>query len=165
MILKDVRSNYNGNGSAMMTEKRFWYDFEDWNGAKIVDFKKDKEYPVETIGDFRGIEELLNSLNDENEQLEKRLQIYKSDGLETLEKLQRCYNNSKKAMKMLDNVFNYMQKQHKEMPLDDFVEWWNNIATAGLGGDNGVDGNKIRKRKVKVDGRVDYVGISKEDLE
>ena len=85
-----------------MTEKRFWYDFEDWDGAKIVDFKKDKEYPVETIGDFRGIEELLNSLNDENEQLEKRLQIYKSDGLETLEKLQRCYENSKKAMKTID---------------------------------------------------------------
>ena len=56
-----------------MTEKRFWYDFEDWNGAKIVDFKKDKEYPVETIGDFRGIEELLNSLNDENEQLKKEI--------------------------------------------------------------------------------------------
>ena len=58
-----------------MTEnKRFWYDFEDCNGAKIVDFKKDKEYPLETIGDFRGIEELLNSLNDENEKL-KQLNI------------------------------------------------------------------------------------------
>lgn len=55
-----------------MTEKRFWYDFEDCDGPKIVDFKKDKEYPVETIGDFRGIEELLNSLNDENVQLKQR---------------------------------------------------------------------------------------------
>ena len=44
----------------------------------------------------------LSALVDENEQLEKRLQIYKSDGLETVERLQRCYNNSKKAMKTID---------------------------------------------------------------
>ena len=25
-----------------------------------------------------------------------------------------------------------MQKEHKEIPLDDFVEWWNNIATKGI---------------------------------
>ena len=56
-----------------MTGKRFWYDFEDCNGPKIIDFKKDKEYPLETIGDFRGIEELLNSLDDENEQLKKEI--------------------------------------------------------------------------------------------
>ena len=47
-----------------MIEKRFWYDFEDCNGPKIVDFKKDKEYPLETIGD-------LNNLSDENDQLKQ----------------------------------------------------------------------------------------------
>ena len=68
-----------------MTEnKRFWYDFEDCDGAKMVDFKKDKEYPLETIGDFRGIEELLNSLNDENEQLKKELEDWKSNCLSTI---------------------------------------------------------------------------------
>jgi len=45
-----------------MTEKRFWYDFEDVNGHKIVDFKNDKEYPLETIGDFREVVDLLNEL-------------------------------------------------------------------------------------------------------
>ena len=53
--------------------KRFWYDFEDCTGAKIVDFKEDKEYSLETIGDFRAIEELLNMLHEENEQLKSRI--------------------------------------------------------------------------------------------
>ena len=48
-----------------MTEKRFWYDFEDVNGHKIVDFKNDKKYSLETIGDFREVVDLLNELNDE----------------------------------------------------------------------------------------------------
>lgn len=72
---------------------------------------------------------------------------------------------NERLVKMLDNVANYMQREHQEIPLDDFVEWWNNIATKGLEEDNSVNENKIRKRKVKADGRVDYVGILKEDLE
>lgn len=54
-----------------MTEKRFLYDFEDPTGAKIVDYKEDKEYPLETIGDFMDIEDLLNELNRKYEQLNK----------------------------------------------------------------------------------------------
>ena len=46
----------------MTKNKRFWYDFENSNGAKIVDFKTDHEYPLETIEDFRQIEDLLNEL-------------------------------------------------------------------------------------------------------
>ena len=42
---------------------------------------------------------------------------------------------NQRLIKMLDNVANYMQKQHKDMPIDDFVEWWNNIATEGLEND------------------------------
>lgn len=42
------------------------------------------------------------------------------------------FKENERLIKMLDNVANYMQKQHKDMPLDDFVEWWNNIATEGL---------------------------------
>ena len=58
----------------MMTEKRFWYDFEDCNGAKIVDFKEDKEYSLETIGDFQTIEELLNNLHEENQSLKRTIE-------------------------------------------------------------------------------------------
>lgn len=49
--------------------KRFWYDFEDCTGAKIVDFKEDKEYPLETIGDFKKIEKLLNEQHEQIEDL------------------------------------------------------------------------------------------------
>ena len=59
-----------------MAEKRFWYDFEDCNGAKIVDFENDKEYPLETIGDFRKIEDLLNSQHDENQRLKKEFDSF-----------------------------------------------------------------------------------------
>lgn len=74
-----------------------------------------------TINDCRVLSneqilKILNSLIDENEQLEKRLQIYKSDGLEKVERLQRCYNNSKKAMKTIDALDeeNEQLKQFKE---------------------------------------------------
>ena len=66
-----------------MTEERFWYDFEDVNGHKIVDFKNDKEYPLETIGDFREVVDLLNEqqatiteLKEENEQLKQRIALF-----------------------------------------------------------------------------------------
>ena len=49
--------------------KRFWYDFEDCTGAKIVDFKEDKEYPLKTIGDFKKIEKLLNEQHEQIEDL------------------------------------------------------------------------------------------------
>lgn len=49
--------------------KRFWYDFEDCTSTKIVDFKEDKEYPLETIGDFKKIEKLLNEQHEQIEDL------------------------------------------------------------------------------------------------
>ena len=57
-----------------MTEKRFWYDFEDVTGHKIVDFKNDKEYPLETIGDFREVVDLMNDLNCEIELLKQKVE-------------------------------------------------------------------------------------------
>ena len=60
-----------------MAKKRFWYDFEDCTGAKMIDLKNDKEYPLETIGDFRDIEDLLNNFADENEQLKSENQELK----------------------------------------------------------------------------------------
>lgn len=44
----------------------------------------------------------LNELIEENEKLNKKLQIYKTDGIETLNDLQRCYENAKKSMKRID---------------------------------------------------------------
>ena len=91
-----------------MTEKRFWYDFEDCTGAKIVDFKEDKEYPLKTIGDFRAIEELLNMLHEENQQSRCRIQY-----LET--KINRERNaTSKQHLKWSDEAEEQITELEKE---------------------------------------------------
>lgn len=56
-----------------MSVKRFWYDFEDCNGHKMVDFEQDKEYSLETVGDFWEIENLLNKLHDENQEYKNKI--------------------------------------------------------------------------------------------
>lgn len=48
---------------------RFYYDFEDPKGHKIMDLEKSKYYPLETIGDFQAIESLLNQYEKEELQL------------------------------------------------------------------------------------------------
>lgn len=83
-----------------MTEKRFWYDFEDCNGAKIVDFVEDKEYSLETIGDFRKIEDVLNEQHEEIEEL-------KSENKELIELIRHCYENwSEEKKKMVGEISN-----------------------------------------------------------
>ena len=52
---------------------RFYYDYEDPNGAKIMDLKEGKNYPLETIGDYGEIIKIMNELHEENEQLKKQL--------------------------------------------------------------------------------------------
>ena len=73
----------------LMTEERFWYDFEDVNGHKIVDFKNDKEYPLETIGDFREVVDLMNGLTAKNKVLRKEIERLKRQNEDIL------YNNAK----------------------------------------------------------------------
>lgn len=51
---------------------------------------------------------------------------------EVVDLLNNLYEENQRLIKMLDNVANYMQKQNKNIPIDDFVEWWNNMATEGL---------------------------------
>ena len=98
-----------------MTEKRFTID--DGYGQTV--YWHIKEGGV-VIGKKCGqkhiayVVERLNQLYDENEQLKQ---------------------DNQRLIKMLDNVANYMQKEHREIPLDDFVEWWNKMATEGLEND------------------------------
>jgi hypothetical protein len=88
-----------------MSEKRYYIK------------KSDSEYPV------------FDRLNDNNCvavcDVERISQI-------TCNELNALHEENQRLIKMLDNVANYMQKQHKDVPIDDFVEWWNNIATEGL---------------------------------
>ena len=91
------------------TEKRFTY-------IKNSSISQYQSIPIQKIGKGKafhcqGLVDELNKLSNENEQLKQ---------------------SNERLLKMLDNVANYMQKENKYMPIDDFVEWWNNIATEGL---------------------------------
>ena len=90
-----------------MTEKRYKLHHNYHFGYGVEDtYNSDRLY----LDEFELLVDELNTLNDENEQLSEE---------------------NKRLVKMLDNVANYMQKQNN-IPIDDFVEWWNNIATRGI---------------------------------
>ena len=46
----------------------------------------------------------------------------------------KCFleKENKNLLKALDNVANYMQKQFKDVPLPDFMDWWNDIVMEGI---------------------------------
>ena len=89
-----------------MTEKRFLYDFEDCTGAKMVDFQEDKKYSLETIDDFRGIENLLNGLTDEKNQLQKDLD--------------RCIEQISKLHLRVSDLAAELENKSKEFRENDF---------------------------------------------
>ena len=96
------------------------------DGARVIKDNENKytfatTFETATLINYR---KALNELNDENKQLKQELK--------TKCIVNKQYEENQRLIKMLDNVANYMQKQHKDMPIDDFVEWWNNIATEGL---------------------------------
>ena len=64
-------------------------------------FKEDKP-PQITYYEGKIKKEKEQSLLKENEQLKKKLQIYKSDGLETLNDLQRCQENIEKCVEKIE---------------------------------------------------------------
>ena len=109
-----------------MTEKRFT---EIVSTQKVIDNQTGKEYNCLIDDDLL---KLLNELHEGNEQLKQENNL-KGDFREFITKdIQKTKEENQRLIKMLDNVANYMQKQHKDMAIDEFVEWWNNIATGGL---------------------------------
>ena len=82
--------------------------------------------------DAERLYELLNSLNDENEQLKQQITEWQKSTAYWSKQHSELEKSNERLLKMLDNVANYMQKENKYMPIDDFVEWWNGITTKGL---------------------------------
>jgi regulator of replication initiation timing len=96
-----------------MSEKRFTVFKSKLTGLFVVN-DNIHEFQFEGVENASTIMKLVGLLNnyiEENEQLKQ---------------------SNERLLKMLDNIANYMQKQNKYMPIDDFVEWWNGIATKGL---------------------------------
>lgn len=77
----------------------------------------------------------IDQLEKENEQLKDALNQRTEQCDKYYEENEQLKQSNERLLKMLDNVANYMQKENKYMPIDDFVEWWNGIATKGLDGD------------------------------
>ena len=103
-----------------MTEKeRFMYGSNERWEPVLIDTLEKKEY------DFYEVRELCSRLWKQTQRFEKH-------NKDLTEKNEQLSEENKRLVKMLDNVANYMQKQNKNIPIDDFVEWWNNIATEGL---------------------------------
>lgn len=101
-----------------MTEKRFTLVDE-----YLISYDGDY-FDLHKPSDIRSLVNVIGYVTDENEQLKQQLK--------TKCIVNKQYEENQRLIKMLDNVANYMQKQHKDMPIDDFVEWWNGIATKGL---------------------------------
>ena len=86
MILKDVKSNYNKNGSAMMTEKRFTLTYEKigkYFNMGIVDHETKQPFDDTTYefnqcsfqdskDEMEDLTQLLNALHEENVKLKAR---------------------------------------------------------------------------------------------
>ena len=106
-----------------MTEKRFKVEKNIFDGYCIVDSTIDGYYAYDKQ-DLERLCDSLNELNDENEQLKQELKIKCI--------VNKQYEENQRLIKMLDNAANYVQREHREIPLDDFVEWWNNMVTEGL---------------------------------
>lgn len=133
------------------------YDEKAINGFTVLDLHKPNsskrlKYENVYIGSKVGCDIVCkfgNELADENEQLKQAYAQLKHRHAQLKHRHSLLYDvcidaecdrdsyckdvvslekENKRLIKMLDNVANYMQKQHKEVPIDDFVEWWNKIA-------------------------------------
>lgn len=113
-----------------MTEKRFKLEVsDDWwrvidNGVTL--------WKEEVVCLLNEQEERIKELEEENGSLKKENKLKEDFRSFINEDIVQIKEENQRLIKMLDNVANYMQKQHKDTPIDDFVEWWNNIATEGL---------------------------------
>ena len=77
----------------------------------------------------------IDKLKGENKKLNALCVEYGFEMGRLEEENEQLKQDNQRLIKMLDNVANYMQKEHKEIPLDDFAEWWNKMATEGLEND------------------------------
>lgn len=114
-----------------MSEKRFIDGGEECiEDQFLIDTLTDKYYWIDNGLD--DIVNMLNALHEENEQLKHTVHKHSLQIIAQSNKIIELEKENKRFIKMLDNVANYMQKEHKEIPVNQFVDWWNNIATMGI---------------------------------
>lgn len=125
-----------------MTAQKYYYNLNRCinDGKTQFDTTNMPKETYEVNGQiYHGSNDLMDLLNEQHETIERLKQnideLMQLDVEEDLLKENKELKQSnERLLKMLDNVANYMQKENKYMPIDDFVEWWNRIATKGLDG-------------------------------
>ena len=110
-----------------MTEKRYDIEYDSNCYMCIVDCEKKVLYT-----DRKKIVKLLNEQNETITRLKNQVDYLDKSILTERSQIVKLQRENERLVKMLDNGANYVQREHREMPLDDFVEWWNNIVTEGL---------------------------------
>ena len=113
-----------------MTEKRFEVIINEFDEVEYI---MDKEMMEDR--DFADFMDFVEDVCKENEQLKQQVNEWQKSTAHWSKQHSELEKSHERLLKMLDNVANYMQKENKYMPIDDFVEWWNAIATKGLDGD------------------------------
>lgn len=114
-----------------MTENKRFTHKKWYNERQLFD----GDQPFAIVDVYFQAEKICDKLNEQEEtiqSLEGQLQTYDEGCHEIYKDKRKLEKENNRLVKMLDNLSNYMQKQNRDMPIDDFVEWWNNIATEGL---------------------------------
>lgn len=122
-----------------MTQKRFVY-YEHKGADYILENPNTDLDFIEMLGDCLDEKEIVNRLNglyEENEQLKIQLKIHKTDALETLNDLERAYENNKKALRNIEQL----RGENKELRSD--RDYWKTLAQS-------ADENEQLKQRIKV---------------
>lgn len=88
--------------------------FTSYHEWEIVDLLNDQHEEKEQL------KQENKELKAENEKLKQQLKIYKNDGLETLNDLERAYENNKKALsniEQLDKENRELKKENEQLKL------------------------------------------------
>lgn len=109
----------------MMTAKRYTIKTQDDLFGVVDNYSADKVCVINGIRteiEAKWLCKDMNTLNDENEQLKIQLKIYKTDALETLNDLERAYENNKKALRNIEQL----EGENKELRSD--RDYWKTLA-------------------------------------
>lgn len=128
-----------------MTAKRYTIKTQDDLFGVVDNYSADKVCVINGIRteiEAKWLCKDMNTLNDENEQLKIQLKIYKTDALETLNDLERAYENNKKALRNIEQL----EGENKELRSD--RDYWKTLAQSLT--NEFSEGNEQLKQRIKV---------------
>lgn len=86
-----------------MTDKRFELKWRD-TGEVLYDNETGLEHGIYSPNYRFHVRDMMNELHEKNKKLEQQLRIHKDDYLETLNDLERAYENNEKALNNIERL-------------------------------------------------------------